>query len=202
MSATDPYVDPRSGVLINKLGITDQRSLLQAERDITRIRIAELARDPVQGKFDLAHLQAVHKHIFSDIYPWAGEIRSVQIAKGESLFAHPGMIESAGAKVFQSIAQDNHFKGMFTDQFIDRASHHFANVNALHPFREGNGRATRVFFEQMGREAGKPIDLSVNSRDAWAVANQNAHNGQLTELRGAFKAAFIAGRDLQHGIER
>lgn len=202
MSATDPYVDPRSGVLINKLGINDHNALMQAERDITRFRIAELSREPVQGKFDLAHLQAVHKHIFSDIYPWAGEIRSVQIAKGESLFAHPGMIESAGSKVFQSIAQDNHLKGMYTEKFLDRASHHFANVNALHPFREGNGRATRVFFEQMSREAGKPLDLSVNTREAWALANQNAHNGQMNELRAAFKAAFIAGRDMQHGIER
>lgn len=202
MTVSDPYVDPRSGVLINKLGITDDKALQQAERDITRIRIAEVLREPLPGKYDLAHLQAVHKHIFSDLYPWAGEIRSVQIGKDGSLFAHPAMIESAGAAVFKSIAQDNHLKGMMTDQFLDRAAHHFSNVNALHPFREGNGRATRVFFEQMSREAGKPLDLSVNDRDSWMLANKQAHNGHMTELRAAFKRAFIAGRDQQHGIER
>ena len=87
-------------------------------------------------------------------------------------------------------------------RLLDRAATHFANVNALHPFRDGNGRATRLFFEQMSREAGKPLDLSVNNRDQWLQASALSLSGDTRQLRDSFRQAFIAGRDMQHGIER
>ena len=202
MSA-DPYLDAGSGVLANKLGITSERELQQAERDITRVRMFELARNPLPGNYDLQHLQAMHKHIFQDIYTWAGELRTVQmLAPDRQPFAMPERIESAGNVVFKSLAQDQHLKGMFTDKFLDRAATHFANVNALHPFRDGNGRATRLFFEQMSREAGKPLDLSVNNRDQWLQASALSLSGDTRQLRDSFRQAFIAGRDMQHSIER
>jgi cell filamentation protein len=71
------YCYPNSSVLINKLNITDEDELNAAERKITSLKIAEISDNPVKGEFDLKHLQDIHRHIFKDIYDWAGEIRTV-----------------------------------------------------------------------------------------------------------------------------
>lgn len=202
MPTSDPYIDPGSGVLRNKLGITDARRLDQVERDITRLRSAELDRNPIAGKFDLAHLQAVHQHIAGDVYSWAGEIRTVELAKGDSMFARSDRIVPEAAKVFDKLRDDNHLKGMFTDQFVRAAAHHFSNVNALHPFREVNGRAQIALFRQMASEAGKQLSFSAIKPHQWIEANQRAHHGDTEMLQGAFKSALLAGRDLTQSIQR
>lgn len=85
--ATDAYLDPATGVLRNKLGIVDAEVLDRAEATFAALRSYEMASEPVQGCFDLAHLQTIHKRLFGDVYDWAGEIRAVDISKGDTRFA-------------------------------------------------------------------------------------------------------------------
>ncbi|MDR0358468.1 MAG: Fic family protein [bacterium] len=151
--STDPYVDPRTGVLRNRLGITDQATLNGAEREITSRTVARLQVRPLPGAYDLPHLQAFHREIFGAIYPWAGELRGVAIAKGE-LFCLPQHIPAAGAELFRDLAHEHHLRGLERDPFLDRLTHYLGEINALHPFREGNGRAQRAFAGQLARQAG------------------------------------------------
>ncbi|MBO0689989.1 MAG: Fic family protein, partial [Candidatus Dormibacteraeota bacterium] len=153
MTTADPYVDPASGVLRNRLGITDQTTLTAVERDMTYVTLGRLASRPLPGAYDLSHLQAFHREIFGAIYPWAGELRTVAIAKGE-LFCLPQHLQAAGSDLFSGLAREHHLRGLDRDPFLDRLTHYLGEVNALHPFREGNGRAQRAFAGQLARQAG------------------------------------------------
>lgn len=163
-AASDPYIDP-NGVLKNNLGIKNTPDLNKAEANLTYLRVQELETTPLPGNFDLDHLKKIHKHLFGDVYPWAGEIRQVDISKGNDLFAHHIHIEKEGGKLFKQLANENHLKGLDADKFSERAGHYLGEINALHPFREGNGRAQRAFIGQVAREAGYEIEWSKISRD-------------------------------------
>ena len=75
----DPYLDPRTGILRNLLGIEDQATLDRAESSLSFLQAAKLLEQPVSGNFDLAHLQLIHRRLFGDVYDWAGEIRQGEI---------------------------------------------------------------------------------------------------------------------------
>lgn len=155
MSA-DPYIDPQTGVFLNTLGIADRDELATAEADITAFALYRLERQHLPGKYDLTHLCAFHRAIFRDIYAWAGECRTVAISKGD-VFCLPQFIESFAADVFGGLNRENHLCGLARDRFCERLTYYFGEVNALHPFREGNGRAQRAFWGQLARDAGHPI---------------------------------------------
>jgi cell filamentation protein len=149
----DPYIDSATGVLRNLLGIRDRETLSRVEADVTLARTIWLGENPLSGTYDLAHLQAFHRALFADIYAWAGELRTVVIARTDP-FCLPQFLESAGADLFAAIRDDRYLRDLDRAQFVDRLSHHLGEVNALHPFREGNGRAQRAFFAQLARDAG------------------------------------------------
>lgn len=113
-SGNDHYIDPESGVLKNRLGITDQALLEAAEADFVAERSRELSQTPLAGRFDLAHLQAIHRHLFGDVYEWAGELRDVDLSKGANRFAHHAHIASAAAPIFKKLAAENHLAGLGT----------------------------------------------------------------------------------------
>jgi cell filamentation protein len=149
----DPYADPVTGVLLNKLGLGTTAELEVAEREITHAALILLRESPVQPSYDLAHLCAMHQRIFGDIYEWVGEIRTVSIAKG-SLFCLPQYIETSAADVFRALRGENFLRGLGRDALVRRLADYLGEVNAIHPFREGNGRTQRAFFEQLARDAG------------------------------------------------
>lgn len=153
----DPYLDPASGRLRNVLGITDPRELAQVEAALSASRLIDLERQRLSGMYDLGHLRRFHRSILGDIYAWAGELRTVSIAKG-SLFCLPQHLESYGADIFSRLAAADRLRGLAREQFIGRLAEFLADVNALHPFREGNGRAQRAFFSQLAHDAGHHID--------------------------------------------
>jgi cell filamentation protein len=150
----DHYLDPASGVLKNRLGITDAATLEKAEAALVATRSYELAQTPIKGRFDLAHLQAIHRCLFGDLYEWAGELRTVDISKGGQRFAHHAHIGRAAAPIFKQLAEEKHLAGLDLAAFSDRAAHYFGELNALHPFREGNGRAQREFVSHLAHATG------------------------------------------------
>jgi cell filamentation protein len=178
----DPYTDAVSGVLINRLGITDAAELAQVEAALTASRLVDLEREALPGGYDLAHLQAFHSRIFGDLYSWSGELRTVPIAKA-GLFCLPQHLRTSGTEIFDRLAQERCLRGLDRLAFVRRLAEFLADVNALHPFREGNGRTQRAFFSQLAHDAGHHIDwvrIDPVENDAASIA---AHRGDLEPLR-------------------
>jgi len=111
-SADDHYVDPTIGVLKNRLGIRDEAELEIAEAAFVATRSFELARTPLEGNFDLAHLQAIHRYLFRDVYEWAGELRTIDISKGSNRFAHHNYIQAAAESLFNHLAVERYLAAL------------------------------------------------------------------------------------------
>ena len=105
IDATD-FTIPGSGVLRNKLGITDSTALLKATTDSTVLRLAELHASPIRGGFDSAHLQAIHHHLYQDLYDWAGELRPIDAGNSPA-----SQVEKSLNNVFDRLGRENHLKG-------------------------------------------------------------------------------------------
>jgi cell filamentation protein len=156
---SDIYVYPGTDILINKLNINESGPLHKAERMLTGRRLLELHKRPIMGNFDLEHLQAIHKHIFQDLYEWAGDIRRVDISKGNSFARHMVIGIYFEESVAVPLREEGYLKSAKTSTiFAERITHYFDHVNAAHPFREGNGRTQREFFRMLSLRNGYLID--------------------------------------------
>ena len=149
----DPYCYPNSRVLKNKLNIRDFDRLWEAEKRLSKYREIELLNAPLRGRFDFEHLKKIHAYLFQDVYSWAGEVRTVDIAKG-NLFCRVFAIESEAERIFTELRQEKYLKDLNVGEFAKRLAYYFAEINALHPFREGNGRTQREFIRQLAYQNG------------------------------------------------
>jgi cell filamentation protein len=179
----DPYLDLATGVLRNQLDITDPAAFRQAEADFTGVRIAQLVREPIPGRYDLAHLQAFHRHIFQDLYDWAGELRTVSIGRGTALFSLPEHIQADADELFSWLARTDYLRGRPRGQFVDGLTDLHSDLNALHPFRDGNGRTQRALLGQLARDAGHPIHWAGLEAEENTIASKAAHEGDDEALR-------------------
>lgn len=164
MPIKDSYVD-ENGVLINNLGITDNKKLKQAEMDICIPKIITAGKD-FSTRFDAEYLKRLHKHIFGDIYPWAGEFRTVPVYKTEKVI--PGLsLEYAPPKKIQQELDDKlealdniDWDSLSLDEKASRFSRRLALLWRVHPFRDGNTRTMMTFAYLFSRSKGFPLDLS------------------------------------------
>ncbi|MDB5182796.1 MAG: cell filamentation protein Fic [Candidatus Saccharibacteria bacterium] len=164
-------------MLRNKLGIISQKTLDEVEFTITSTEIAILEENIIRGEFDLNHLKAVHKKIFGDLYEWAGEIRTVDMGKDDTLFAHAEYIVPSANVLFAELKNENFLKGLKNPEFVERFAHYYSEVNILHPFREGNGRAQRAFFTLLARYSGWHVAWDQMIQDDNIAASVAAYNG-------------------------
>jgi len=174
--ADDVYCIPGTAVLKNKAGITDQDLLDEYEGDFTAIRLLELTQDPVEGFFDLAHLCKIHQYLFQDVYDWAGEVRSVDIIRGDSRFCNVRQIQSYSNTVFSALAAEKYLLELAPKVFASRLAHYLSEINAIHAFREGNGRVQRLFIEYLAEKNGYYLDFSKVSSDEMIVASEESIN--------------------------
>jgi cell filamentation protein len=152
----DPYTYENSTVLINKLDLREQAELDAFEAEISNAR----ADEPLpEGNLDFTHYKAVHHHLFQDVYEWAGMARTVRMSKGGNSFCFPENIETQTTKLFGELQADDFLQGLDGPAFADRAAHFLAELNAIHAFREGNGRSQLTFFILLADYAGHLIDL-------------------------------------------
>src|ERR1700683_2774089 len=150
------YCYPDTDVLKNKLNIKDAAKLAAFEAEISNQR----AQEPLpKGDLDYAYYCAMHKHLFQDVYDRAGEPRKIRIGKGGNWFCFPENIDAEMTKLFASLAGQNDFAGLSKAEFEKRAAHFLAELNAIHPFREGNGRTQLSFLGIIAEEAGHPLDF-------------------------------------------
>lgn len=152
-------------VLRNRLGLTEPDQLDRAERRLVAQRIAEGAP---AGDFDLAHLRAIHKHLFQDLYDWAGELRTVEIAKDGRHFQFRRSIETGMADVHRRLKGADFLRGLSRAAFAEASAPIMGDVNYVHPFREGNGRAA---------QAGHALDLRLLDPARWLDASRASHDG-------------------------
>jgi cell filamentation protein len=164
----DRYTYPDSEILRNIPGLIDAARAREFEVLVAHVRILELRAHPVVAEtFDLAHLQAIHRFVYQDIWEWAGELRTVDTGTVGTNLAHarPAYIAEQGRHIFRGLAADDHLRGMDVDAFADRLAYHWGEITALHPFRDGNTRAQRLFIAQLVEQAGHHLDwTALNER--------------------------------------
>jgi len=184
-SGPDPYCYPGSSVLINRLDIRDQAELDAYETLITAQRGEEVLPN---GRLGYAHYRAIHRHLFQDVFSWAGKLRTVRIAKGGSMFCYPEHIDAEMRKLFEQLSADRFLHGMTADKFARRAAHLLAELNAIHPFREGNGRTQLTYLTLLAARAGHPLALERMDPAAMLAAMVASFKSDETPL-----AALIGG---------
>ena len=143
------YCYEETNILINKLNIRDNAALKTAEAEITFVKQEFLLDSGITGRFSETHLKNIHKTLFEDIYPFAGKYRKEQIGKANTWFYPPDAIAAAIQKILSQLKEDKYLKNLSSDDFKDRAAYYMAELNAIHPFREGNGRTLREFMRQL-----------------------------------------------------
>lgn len=181
--SVDPYIDPATGILRNRIGATTQAALDRAEGDLSLLRLVELAdRYRLRPTGDLAEVCGIHRHLFGDLYEWAGKIRTVDIRKpGAEPFLPVSRISTGAGFVFNELREDNYLRTMSRDKLVDRLACHYDALNYVHPFREGNGRTQRVFWSWVASNAGWQLDWRLASREANNEASRVA--AELSDLR-------------------
>ncbi len=191
----DPYVYPGTSVLRNLAGLRDSGTLADHEAQASTLRLAQLATLRLEGAYDLPHLREFHRFIFQDIYSWAGELRSVPLAKPGSMFAPPEHIESYTTDVLRQLASEGHLRGLPREEFAERLTHYYAEINAVHPFREGNGRAQRAFLRQFALDAGHSLAWQHLDSQALVRASQRSLQGDNLPMRDMIeKVLDLPGR--------
>lgn len=173
----DPYCYKGTQTLKNKLGLRDPLQLESFELEMTALR----ANEPLPvGKYDTQHYRHVHHHIFQDVYRWAGKYRTVRTSKGGNPFCYPEYIEQEMNRLFATVGRS--LEAENSDHFVVEAAKFLAELNAIHPFREGNGRTQLSFISMIGEQAGFPLNFSAVQRDSFLPAMIASYAGELDPL--------------------
>ena len=168
------YCYQDSCILKNKLGIKNKEQLEEAERNITALRILQLKTGELRGEPNFKYLCKIHKHIFGDIYSWAGKIRTVDISKG-NMFCNSQFILENAEEIFNRLKKENYLQDYKdVEKMSERLAYYLSEINALHPFREGNGRTQREFIIVLARRAGYKVDFSKVSQEEMIQASEEA----------------------------
>lgn len=196
-------------VLPNKLGITDPQLLAEYEREVAAARVAEIATHPDRfaGEFDFAHLQRLHAYILQDVYEWAGRMRTTETTAMGMAHCRVDFLAEETAHVFRQIAASLPL-GSDVDEAVTTVAEHWGELTARHPFRDGNSRSQRVFFDLMLRAAGHPVDAAA-VHAARHVAMRTLDSSYLAaELRPgivsdvpAVSLSAVQRRDAQRAVE-
>lgn len=183
------YCYPHTYVLKNKLGITDEEELKKAEREITALRTAQLMQNPMEGIFDFDFLKRIHLFLFGDIYEWAGQTRNVNISKGNQ-FCRCEFIEDQMNNVMQKLKKEEYLAGLKKEKLAQRLSYYIGEINAIHPFREGNGRTQRMFIELLAEHNGYHLDFSKISNEEMLEASLQTFNLEYEYMAELFMKAL------------
>ena len=153
------YCYKDSDVLKNNLDIRDNKKLLEVERKITMAKLFELRQNNQIKNFDKEHFISIHKFLFEDLYPFAGKFRSENIGKGNFCFAESRFIDSELDRLLLQLKREQYLSGLNKVDISKRLAYYMAELNVLHPFREGNGRTIREFIRQLAYKNGFVLDL-------------------------------------------
>ena len=161
----DPYIQ-ENGTLKNKLGITEYKELNDAEKDIGFVKLIDIG-ESFKQKYDAEYIKSIHRHIFEDIFDWAGEFRTVPVYKTEIVipglsleYSSPKNIEKDLNVILEELNSIN-WSGKNIDEITAQFTEQLARIWRVHPFRDGNTRTTLAFAENYSREHGFPMDIGI-----------------------------------------
>jgi cell filamentation protein len=184
-AVADKYCYPGTTILKNKLDLRDAEELDAFEAEVSDARADE---ELPAGDLDFTHFKAIHRHLFQDVYDWAGEIRTVRMSRGGNMFCFPENIENQAKELFAQLKKDKFLDGLEPEEFAEKAAHVLSELNVIHAFREGNGRSQLSFFLLLADHAGYPIDLEDLDPDTFLNAMIASFEGHEEPL-----AAVIQG---------
>jgi fido (protein-threonine AMPylation protein) len=205
IDATD-FTIPGTGVIKNKLGIMDPADLSRAAADSTALRIAELHASPVRGGFDSAHLQAIHHHIFQDLYDWAGELRPIDAGNVPA-----PQVEKSLNGILDRLSRENHLKGLSAEEWAHSASTYLYDLGAIQPFIAGNEITLHEFAVELARKNNLSLqwdavpDIASDSIALLSQAEQSANLRRIIMLAmDTDPIAQYPGREriVERGMER
>lgn len=160
------YCYKGTNVLVNKLDIKDSKVLLEYEKRIVALKLIALHKQGITGNFDVNHFISIHKFLFEDIYPFAGQFRIENIAKDNFSFAEFQYIEPELTKLLDKLKSENYLSNsdsinnvQYKKYLANGIAYYWAELNVLHPFREGNGRSTREFLRQLALKNDYSLDI-------------------------------------------
>ena len=147
-----------TNVLKNRFGLRDGEKLKEVEADLSVIRQNDLLSHPIRGRFTAHHLCRIHRYLLGDLYPFAGHFRREDIMKGSTRFLAHQEIKTKLSTLLGALREEQSLQGLDFETLIERSAYYFAELNYIHPFREGNGRATREFMRQLYAHNGYAVN--------------------------------------------
>jgi cell filamentation protein len=207
--SSDPYLYPGTDVLRNIPGIRNAEDLIAFEALNSGARMYEFSFQPIIGNFDTSHLKAIHRYIFQDVYPWAGQFRTTLLGKAQfaagpiTYFTPPHLLEHEAQRIFDGLHRANLLQGLSRPEFSRKAAHLLVELNTLHPYREGNGRTQRIFVGALARQAGHLLHFDVVSQERMVRASILSMAGDRTMMIRLFQEITDADRirPLRRAIE-
>jgi len=177
-------------VLINKFGVRDGETLSRIEAELTQEAAIRWERSPGCAILDFKHYKAIHKHLFQELYSWAGETRGVNISKKGTRFCPAEDIPDYAERVFSRLRELSFLRGMNREEFIVEFVDFYVSTNHLHPFREGNGRTQRLFLQQLANSAGYELNFSEIDIDDLMISTIQSANGVTDGLTRIFRKSI------------
>ncbi len=194
--AHDPHSQDGHPCPRNRFGFADYAKLQIIEAPFVAKRGGELEDIGITGTFDPAHLRAIHKYLFQDVFPWAGDFRVVNISKGNSMFGPALHIVGALTDVLAKLKAESFLVELAPQAFAARAAFYLGEINAIHPFREGNGRAQREFLRQLALHAGHPLSWAGFTQAEMVEASIRSHTrGDNTQLAAIIETSLYSTRE-------
>lgn len=175
----DPYCYPDSAVLKNIPGLHSQEALDRFEAAATTQRADEALPT---GRLSVSHYYSIHRHLFRDVFTWAGRPRTLRLVKAGSAFCYPEHIDQEMRTLFAGLKTKLGFRSLSPDAFAGEAAAFLSILNAIHPFREGNGRAQMTFLALLADQAGHPLDLERLEPEPFLGAMVASFRGENAEL--------------------
>jgi cell filamentation protein len=168
--------EPGGRVLKNKWGERDLLALDIREHRETDRRTREIAHGKIEipHTYDGEHLRAIHAHLFGNVYEWAGEYRTVGMEKGHQAFAEPEHIGRYVGYARRTV-EETPWTELGADAFAEVSAHVFAFINHAHPFREGNGRTSRIFMTHVAERTAFRYRFGPVDRETWNTASRLSH---------------------------
>lgn len=176
------YCYPGTEVLKNKMNIQNQKELLFYESKITAAKLLQLRQKGITGNFNISHFTSIHKEIFEDLYEFAGLFRTENIAKDNFRFAEWEFIEEQLKEILEKLKKEDYLAGNTKEKLAKRLAYYMAELNVLHPFRDGNGRTTREFIRQLALKNGYNLNLAnVQTSDIYHASIRSVANTDTLE---------------------
>ena len=176
-----------TNVLKNRFGLRDSAKLRAVEADISLLRQRELLENPIQGRFTASHLCRIHRYLLGDVYSFAGHFRREDIMKGTTRFLTWMDIPYKLTALLDQLREEHWLSELSFDRFTERSAYYFAELNYIHPFREGNGRVQRLYFRQLARWIGHSLNFAAVDSDRMMSATIRASAGVMDDLRQVFE---------------